>query len=106
MTTAAVRGPANFTPAAFSLFTFFFCFAVFFLFVYVFFFSFSFSVAVRVLSAVCVCVSVFVGMSSGGIALVALSVFLSPRREEAGETDTVQEIGQHASLCCCPWAGE
>ncbi|TWW74322.1 Vacuole membrane protein 1 [Takifugu flavidus] len=25
--------------------------------------------------------------------------------EEAGKSDSVQDIGQHASLCCCPWAG-
>lgn len=100
---AAVWGPANFIPAIFvSLFIWiylFFC-------LFVCAALFSVAASIFLLLSVCMFVCVFVGMSSEGIALVALAVFLSSRREEAGETDTVQEIGQHASLCCCPWAGE
>lgn len=82
----------------------------------VFFFSsffFFFSVTVvrfelfspsSVRTSVCVCV--FVRINVEGLALVALSAVPSPQREEAGESSSVQEIGQHASLCCCPWAGE
>lgn len=62
------------------------------------------AVAQSVLCSVCLFMCGEV-VSGKGIALVALSAFLS-QREEAGESDTVQDIRQHASLCCCPWAGE
>lgn len=92
--------PFSFLLLGFSLFFFFF----FFLFFSVTVVRFELFSPSSVRTSVCVCV--FVRINVEGLALVALSAVPSPQREEAGESSSVQEIGQHASLCCCPWAGE
>lgn len=107
VTTAAAAAdcePANFTSAVLiCFFPFVLIFKIFSLFPSAVFWGFYFIfTAVVVCFSVCVCVWGWAMKGSHSL----LSVFLSSRREEAGEADTVQETGQRASLCCCPWAGE